>query len=384
MENKKLKFNYLPELFKIFTGRKTPAMVSVNLTNLCNQQCVYCEIGQKTTQDTAETLTKLDLFRIIDDMAFHKIKRLSLCGGEPFLFLNLIEVVLYAYENKIFCNITSNGMTIHQLSKQDLRILKSCDTMINISVDSFQQSIQTETRGNKLALDNCIKSIKTLQKFKIPVIILSAISKYNFKDLFISLCKANEMGIQNVLYQPIISFSNFPGQHKIENKGEFNVPVAELDLLMKELHIMFQYEKNHEIKTNLYRIIPWISEYIKQFQPNYQGVFYQKCLNKFYCRESLEVIDIDYHGGIQPCGLLPAKTNIKEHPHENLLDLWVIASQKLKDQLKEERFPNECSGCCHKFGRNMLASVIKYPISNRKIILKILPMLISREYNHRF
>lgn len=384
MENKKLKFNYLPELFKIFTGRKTPAMVSVNLTNLCNQQCVYCEIGQKTTQDTAETLTKLDLFRIIDDMAFHKIKRLSLCGGEPFLFPDLIKVVLYAYENKIFCNITSNGMTIHQLSSQDLRILKSCDTMINISVDSFQQSIQTETRGNKLALDNCIKSIRTLQKFKIPVIILSAISKYNFKDLFISLCKANEMGIQNVLYQPIISFSNFPGQHKIENKGELNIPVAELDLLMKELHIMFQYEKNNEIKTNLYRIIPWISEYIKQFQPNYQGVFYQKCLNKFYCRESLEVIDIDYHGGIQPCGLLPAKTNIKEHPHVNLLDLWVIASQELKDQLKEERFPKECSGCCHKFGRNMLASVIKYPISNRKKILKILPMLISREYNHRF
>lgn len=384
MENKKLKFNYLPELFKIFTGRKTPAMVSVNLTNLCNQQCVYCEIGQKTTQDTAETLTKLDLFRIIDDMAFHKIKRLSLCGGEPFLFPDLIKVVLYAYENKIFCNITSNGMTIHQLSSQDLRILKSCDTMINISVDSFQQSIQTETRGNKLALDNCIKSIKTLQKYKIPVIILSAISKYNFKDLFISLCKANEMGIQNVLYQPIISFSNFPEQHKIENKGELNIPVAELDLLMKELHIMFQYEKNNEIKTNLYRIIPWISEYIKQFQPNYQGVFYQKCLNKFYCRESLEVIDIDYHGGIQPCGLLTAKTNIKEHPHENLLDLWVIASQELKDQLKKERFPKECSGCCHKFGRNMLASVIKYPISNRKMILKILPMLISREYNHRF
>lgn len=384
MENKKLKFNYLPELFKIFTGRKTPAMVSINLTNLCNQQCVYCEIGQKTTQDTGETLTKLDLFRIIDDMAFHKIKRLSLCGGEPFLFPDLIEVVLYANENKIFCNITSNGMTIHQLSTQDLRILKFCDTIINISVDSFQQSIQTETRGNKLALDNCIKSIKTLQKFKIPVIILSAISKYNFKDLFISLCKANEMGIQNVLYQPIISFSNFPGQHKIENKGELNVPVAELDLLMKELHIMFQYEKNNEIKTNLYRIIPWISEYIKQFQPNYQGVFYQKCLNKFYCREALEVIDIDYHGGIQPCGLLTAQIFIKDHPKTNILDLWIKATQKLKDQIMEEHFPNECSGCCHKFGRNMLASVIKYPISNRKIILKILPMLISREYNHRF
>ena len=92
MNTKKLKINYLPELTRLFLGRDVPAMVSVNVTNLCNQKCIYCEIGQKLEYKDSKTISKQDMFRVIDDMAKYKIYRLSLCGGEPPLFPDLLQV----------------------------------------------------------------------------------------------------------------------------------------------------------------------------------------------------------------------------------------------------------------------------------------------------
>jgi hypothetical protein len=64
------------------------------------------------------------------------------------------------------------------------------------------------------------------------------------------------------------------------------------------------------------------------------------------------------------------------------LTLWKVATSSLQEELKRNIYPKECSGCCHKFGRNMLASMMKYPIRNRKALVKTASLLITREYNH--
>ncbi len=382
MENKKLKVNYLPEIKKLFIGRAVPSMVSVNLTNRCNQQCIYCEIGQNQTRDHADLLNKTDLFWIVDQMVQLGIRRLSLCGGEPFLFSDLFEVVEYAFKNQIICNITTNGMTISHLSEKSLSILKKCNTTVNISVDSFHEPIQNKTRGNDKAYTETIRAIETCKSHEIPFIILTVISVFNYKDLILSLHRAHELGIKQILYQPVISFSNFPELDTINQKENLNVPFESLSSLMEELDKMFYFETKNDIKTNLYRIIPWIATYIKQFDKNTKIPFYKTVLPQFYCRESLEVIDIDYHGNIQPCGLIKGDIRIDPFGSVNLLTLWEIATSSLQEELKRNAYPKECSGCCHKFGRNMLASMMKYPIRNRKALLKTASLLINREYNH--
>jgi len=381
MENKKLKVNYLPELKKLFTGRGVPSMVSVNLTNICNQHCIYCEIGQHHIANSSDLLKKTDLFWIIDQMDQFGISRLSLCGGEPFLFSDLIEVVRYAFHHQILCNITTNGTFISQLDHRSLEILKNCKSTLNISIDSFQETINNITRGSKTAFSGAISAIETLQTYQIPFIILTVISVVNYKDLILSLHRANELGIKQILYQPVISFSNFPELDSIDNKQNLNVPFEFLTTLMMDLQTMFYYETKNEIKTNLYRIIPWIEAYIKQFNHQSTIPFYKQVLPRFFCRESLEVIDIDYHGNIQPCGLIKGDIRINTDGSSDLFTLWKSATYALQNDLKEAVFPIECSGCCHKFGRNMLASVMKYPIRNRKTLLKTAFLLINREYN---
>ncbi len=378
MPSKKLRINYYPEITSWIFGREKPSIVSVNLTDKCNQRCVYCEIGRNTESLNTDTLTKEDLRWIIDQMALHKMTRLSMCGGEPFLFQSIIEVVAYAWSKYIRCNITSNGMTIHKLNTDDFSILKRCETAINISVDSFLQTIQAQTRGVEVALQNAMLSIDKLKEKEIPVTVLSAISKYNYLDLYSSLIKAYELGITQVLYQPIISYSNYPDKKVVDNKPQLNVSFAKADIVLDQLQKIYKFERIHKINTNVYRILPWIKYYLKSATNAEGNFFFFDVLKKFYCREAFAVIDISYYGGIQPCGLSLPEINIKSDRSIDLLNLWSDATKKLKYDLNKNRFPLYCNGCCHKFGRNMLASVMKYPLANRKALIKIISLLISR------
>jgi len=117
MANSKFKLNYIPEIKAIIIGRPKPGMVSVNLTNKCNLNCIYCEIGKDNLPTDNNLINKEDMIWIIDQMAVEGIKSLSMCGGEPFIFQGLTDIVHYAWEKNIRSNITSNGMIINKLSE---------------------------------------------------------------------------------------------------------------------------------------------------------------------------------------------------------------------------------------------------------------------------
>lgn len=370
--------SYLPEFYASFFGRHGPSMTTVNLTNRCDQQCIYCEIGKNLPSEREGKLTIEDLYWIIGQMSENGIKRLSLCGGEPFLFDGILDVVACAGRKKITCTITTNGMTLYKLQETEIAVLKKYNAKINISIDSFDDSIQALTRGTKTALPNALKSIKILQEHDIPVTVLTAISKYNYHELFDFLTVAHKKGIKQVLFQPIIYYSNYPDRPAIEQKSQFNVGVDNLEILMEQLKSIHRFERNHLISTNVYRILPWIEAYLKT-AADYNGKwFFDDVLNKFYCREIDAIIDISYDGGIQPCGLELATTTIHENRERGLMTNWKEATAALRDDLDHGRYHPVCNGCCHHFSRNMLASIMKYPYKNKGALLNMSLLLLSR------
>ncbi|MEI7661979.1 MAG: radical SAM protein [Bacteroidota bacterium] len=370
--------NYLPEFLAIGLTRSRPAMVTVNLTGRCNQRCIYCEIGHSPEQPEKDTLSVADLTWIIDQMVLNGIPKISLCGGEPFLFKGLIGLVDYAGSKNIRCSITTNGMTAHQLSLPELTILKKHGCEINISIDSFVEDVQSFTRGNPSALPNAIKSIQKLGDQHIPVTVLTVISKHNYRDLSQFVNTAWEKGIRQVLFQPVIRYSNYPGRPAIDDKSAFNVSAGSLDVLMGELNKILRFERKHKIKTNVYRILPWIGHYLSASGGRDGKWFFSGVLRKFYCREVDAIIDIGYNGEIQPCGLSPASITIFDNRNRGLKALWQQATEQIRDDLRHDRYYPFCNGCCHHFSRNMFASLMKYPVSNRAALFIVIPLLFSR------
>jgi MoaA/NifB/PqqE/SkfB family radical SAM enzyme len=374
----KLTSTYFPEIFALGFLRSKPSMVTVNLTSRCNQRCIYCEIGAGSASQGKDVLKVDDLKWVIDQMAANKIPKISLCGGEPFLFDGLMDVIRYAGEMKIHSSVTTNGMTVHTFSDEQLSIIKRSGTGINISIDSLDEGIQSLTRGSGPALDNALKSIRKLDEMGIPVTVLTTISKYNLRDLSGFIEAANAKGIRQVLFQPIIYYSNYPGSPAVDNKSLLNVDPKDTGVLMEELDKILRFERTHKIKTNVYRIYPWIAAYIETAASQDGTWFFNKVLGKFYCREVDAIIDISFDGGIQPCGLAEASVYITGIRKEGLINLWMDATAALKDDLKNERYPQICNGCCHHFSRNMLASIFKYPVRNRKTFSKIFPLILLR------
>jgi MoaA/NifB/PqqE/SkfB family radical SAM enzyme len=377
----KWKNSYLPELSSVLFGRNGPAMVTVNLTNRCDQHCIYCEIGQGIELPKKDVLTVDDMKWIIDEMALNHIPKISLCGGEPFLFSGIIDIVRYAASRNVRCSITTNGMTVHQLRAEELAALQASRVEINVSIDSFDEKIQVLTRGRESALSNALKSISRLKEYKIPITILTAISKYNFLDLSGFVKQASEKGIRQVLFQPLIFTTNYPGQPPVSQKPLMNVAPDQLNILKAELIKILHYERNHPVKTNVYRILPWIEHYIRAAYGQNGHMFFNNVLKKFYCREVDAIIDISFDGGIQPCGLARAHVNIFDDREKGLVTIWKQATEGLKQQLEKEQFPDICNSCCHHFSRNMISSVMKYPFKNRAALMKMLPLFGNRLFN---
>lgn len=124
--------------------------------------------------------------------------------------------------------------------------------------------------------------------------------------------------------------------------------------------------------------MPWITSYIQTASNQNGKWFFNGILKKFYCRDIHALIDIGYDGGIQPCGLSLASVSIYENRHLGLMQLWSVATKTIKDDLKIGKYPIYCNGCCHHFSRNMIASIIKYPIKNRTALCNTIYILSSR------
>jgi MoaA/NifB/PqqE/SkfB family radical SAM enzyme len=370
--------SYLPETMALALYRPKPGMVTVNLTDRCNQRCIYCEIGQDQSPGALPVLTRDDMTWIIDQMAIHKIGKISLCGGEPFLFDGIIDVVSHAGKKHIRTSVTTNGMTVHSLDEASLAVLKECKTEINLSIDSFNDPVQAFTRGTPSALANALKSLERLKEKGIPVTVLTVISRFNFHDLAEFTRSACERGIAQVLFQPVIWYSNYPDRAPLDGKSNLNVGPRDLDQLMDELKKILLFEKSHPIKTNVYRLIPWIRHYLETAAGSNGKWFFEEVLQKFYCRELYAIIDISYSGGIQPCGLKTATVSIIGNRQQGLLELWSQATREIKADLEKDEYYPCCNGCCHHFSRNMLASMMKYPLQNRKALAGMLPLILSR------
>lgn len=353
-------------------------MVSVNLTDRCNQQCIYCEIGAGIPSAGQDLLNIDDMKWIIGEMAKARISKLSLCGGEPFLFDDLMATVRYAGERRIRCSITTNGMTAFHLSDSELEILKRHKAEINISLDSFDEEILHTTRGDRAALRNALRSIHRLQDFGIPLTILTVITRYNYTNLLSTVKTACDNGISQVLFQPVIFFSNYPDRVGLEKKRQFNVPKERTKALIEQLEEILAFEKRNNIKTNVYRIYPWIGHYLRQAGKRDDNRFFESVLRKFHCREIYAIIEISYTGGIQPCGLRPATISIQDHRTGSLTELWEKATRKIRKDMENGNYYPECNGCCHHFSRNMLASMMKHPFENRDACMKMAPLILSR------
>lgn len=176
-------------LLKKLQERNVPLRVGIELTNRCNLNCIHCCL--RITEANNE-LSLEELKNIFDQLKDEGCLNLTFTGGEPLLRNDFFELATYAREKGFGLTILSNGTMI---SKENIEMLKKLRPL-EIRIGLFGATAKTHEAitGVPGSFKQTIRSIKLLEKYQIPFLIVMVVMKQNFSELEILKAKVKKKG----------------------------------------------------------------------------------------------------------------------------------------------------------------------------------------------
>lgn len=173
--------------------------IDLYVNYLCGLRCNHCFIGELLNSNVE---MPLELAKsIVDKSKSNGVKSITLLGGEPTLYSQIINLINHIVENEIVIRIVTNGQKSYQklisnLSKNILSKLHVC-----FSIDGSTGTVHDFIRGKGTFL-NLVNSIELTSSKNILYSGITSISKDNYYDAasIISLCSKYKMEYLNVHY----------------------------------------------------------------------------------------------------------------------------------------------------------------------------------------
>ena len=138
-----------------------PSSMWLEATMRCNLNCRMCH--QKDLRRIKQTELTLDEIKSITDQAKkHAIDLIELTGGELFIRKDIIDILKYIDEKKIYTKLNNNGTLITPEHMTELKKFRFLESLV-FSIDGPEQ-VHNEIRGNRLAFQKAVKAFKDLGK----------------------------------------------------------------------------------------------------------------------------------------------------------------------------------------------------------------------------
>lgn len=148
----------------------------INITEKCNLTCKHCYIPNKKPQNMPLDQLK----NLIQDFYDVQGIRLILTGGEPLLYRELKELLLFLTDFPLKKVILSNGTLIKGLESEILDLLKENFVEIYISLDGLEQTHNDFRNSN--CFHDTIEGIKILINNDIKISINTMIHQLNLQE----------------------------------------------------------------------------------------------------------------------------------------------------------------------------------------------------------
>ena len=155
-----------------------PYKILLNLTDLCNSRCTFCEIWKIKPQNEIN----LDNINNIFDSLNKNLLWLSLSGGEITLvnyYYELVDEAVRRCKNLKILAFTTNALSVSKALKYALYAKeKGLDVLITISLDGDKET-HDKLRGIPGNFDKCEKLYNELKNNKINVVYGITVSDQN-------------------------------------------------------------------------------------------------------------------------------------------------------------------------------------------------------------
>ena len=281
----------------------------ISLTESCNLRCIYCMPEGVAPKVCGETLTKENIFDIVEGAVELNIKKIRLTGGEPLLRQDIVEIIQGIKDRgieKIY--ITTNGIL---LSEKIEKLKKAGLKGVNISLDTLdREQFNYITRGGDLerVLQGIEKALNLNLEVKINSVIMKDINENAIEELA-KLTLNSQLDVRFIELMPIGQGKKFTG---ISNNDIYD-----------RLEKIFEFDRN-------YKEIKGVSTYYK-LKNSKGNIGFISPINSCFC-ETCNKIRLTSDGVIKRCLNSKGNTNIKEYLDKN------VEKEEIKEILEQEIF----------------------------------------------
>lgn len=332
-----IKVNIKIWIFKFFNKNRKilPYKILINLTDLCNSRCTYCEIWK------IKPINEINMFEI--RKIFNSLKNdliwLSLSGGEVTLvkyYKELIDEAVKTCKNLKILAFTTNALSINRAYDYAMYAKsKGLDVLITISLDG-DENVHDVSRGVKGNYKKCEILYDRLKKSGINVNYGITVSDLNlnfiknkfieYRDKIRAVTFVHSEGIYNKKSE--LNDERIKEGLKIINSNYFIKGIHEL---VEKIHIILSIKfLNKKRKKN---IIP--------------------------CEVLNTSVHVMPNGDVKPCMFMKSLGNIRE---TNIKEIYQSAeTNKIREDIKNNNCPKCWMNCYspHSIMQNPIKSVYK-------------------------
>jgi MoaA/NifB/PqqE/SkfB family radical SAM enzyme len=213
----------LDQCYRKMTG---PAAIMWDVTNRCNLSCLHC-YNQSGSRPPVPDLTTAEMLAIGRQIIEVKPFIVCLCGGEPLLREDILEIISLLHPHVLSVNMVSNGYSLDE--EMATKLVQAGIGSVQISLDGATPETHDRFRACPGSWERAVGAIKALIHERIWPPVAFIPNKFNFREIeaWGELCK--ELGVYNLRLMPLIPIGRAKKHMKklvLDSEEDFLVRLA--------------------------------------------------------------------------------------------------------------------------------------------------------------
>ncbi len=168
----------MPSLTSLITSRIKGSCAVWEITLKCNSNCIHC--GSKAGNARYDELNTDEALKLVKELHFCGYKGVALMGGEPLIRKDWYQIAKEVKKNKMELSIVTNGLNAVDHIQKLKKLRVDC---VSLSLDGGTPETHDYLRGIKGAFSKTLNTINQLKKEKLPVSVITTVSKINLKEI---------------------------------------------------------------------------------------------------------------------------------------------------------------------------------------------------------
>jgi len=164
------------------------------LTDACNLSCSHCWISPRLSKQLQSGIPFDPLTAIIHEAKLLGLQSVKLTGGEPLLYREIKELLVFLSSENLAIYIETNGTLLD--SEMITLLEQAAVTQISVSLDSAKEKIHDAIRGVRGGFQQTLKGLRLLSETGLNFQIIMTLQRKNSREIptVIDLCRSLKVG----------------------------------------------------------------------------------------------------------------------------------------------------------------------------------------------